>query len=282
MLSYHNITELEGKVASSILDMYRIDYRNLNLASIIASFHRAYGLRDEGNSLSLELINTIRDYSEDIKERNLLVWNLYVIAREFIDEGSGEDALKLIDRAERNWSRDLILGDSMGVYHISWIEQLWLLRAEAMLILDDEEGFQKISDRILLSRFEFFREAEDKTGETILQDRCTYSCMELMAFAERRRDLKKALGIIKQAVIHKAGGKINNDLLKLAVKDECKDVDSRTFNLYLKYYYKFPDSPFDNISYGYCSSCKYFDGVLKCSKREIEAGIYKACTLYEI
>lgn len=282
MISYHNTTELEGKVAASILDMYRVDYRNLNLASIIAAFHRAYGHRDDGNSLSMEIINAIKDDSEDINERNLLVWNLYVISRELIDDNCIEDAMRLIERAEKNWSRDLIIGDKIGVYHISWIEQLWLRKAEACLVANNEIEFQELCDRILMSRFDLFKKAEESTGEVISQDRCTYSCLELMAFEERKRNVNKAASIMKRAVLYKGGKNLDMEFFSMVRERELKGLYSRAFNMYLKYYFKLLDTPYDNMRYSYCSSCRYYDGKSKCSKREIETGDYKACTYYGV
>ncbi|TDT58424.1 hypothetical protein [Fonticella tunisiensis] len=281
MLGYHSVKDLEEKVAPSILDMYRRDYRNFNLASIIAGFHRAYGLRDEGNSISIEIINSIRDYTEDLKDRNLLIWNLYVLSRELIDDGLYDEAISVIERAERNWSRDVILGDEIGVYHISWVEQLWLRKAEVYLILNDEERFEEITDRILMSRLNFFKEAENVTGETIFQDRCTYSCFELMAFQRRKKDIKSAISMIKQAILHKKVPSLNNEYMKSAAEKEAKGLHGNALDIYFKYYYKIPDVPFDNLKYGYCKSCIHFDGCSSCKLRCVETDRYKACTKYQ-
>lgn len=156
MLKRHETEELKGKVSASILERYNVDYQNILLSSIIAGFHRAYGLRNEGIEMSVEITHDIGDNTENLWERNILVWNLYILTRELIDDKEYEKALEYIDRLEKNWSRDVILGDEIGFYHVSWIEQIWLRKAEVYLLTEKYDDFESITDKILQSRMKFF------------------------------------------------------------------------------------------------------------------------------
>ncbi|EYE89033.1 hypothetical protein Q428_05085 [Fervidicella metallireducens AeB] len=205
MLNYYKTDDLQGKISSSILNEYKMDYKNLLLSSIVAGFHRAYGSRDVGISMARDIVNTINDYTENLWERNLLVWNLYILARDFIDDGEYEYALNYAERAEKNWSRDVILGDDIGVYHVSWIEQIWLRKAEIYLLTSQIGKFEETTDKILSERFNFFKYAEGITGERILKDRCTYSCFELMSLQKRKENIDIAVRMIKKAILYKGG-----------------------------------------------------------------------------
>lgn len=279
MLKYHNTSELEGKVASNLLDSYKTDYKNPLISSIIAGFHRSFGLRNEGISMSLEIINNIKDDTQSIEDRNVLVWNLYILSGEFIDEGIYEEAINVTKRAEKNWTRDVILGDKIGVYHVSWLEQLWQRQAEISLLIGDRKNFELIADKIMASRLDLYNKAEEITGETIIKDRCTYNCLELIAFEQRKHDIEKALAIIKQAIILKAGIR-EAELPYLGVSTHNDKVKLyNQFGMYLKYFYSIHEHPYDNLSYTYCKSCKYFYN--KCCKklnREVED--YKGCSKY--
>lgn len=279
MLSHHETDELNGKVSTLLIDSYNMDYQNYVLASIVAGFHRIYGRRNEGIYMSLEIIENIDDDTENLWERNILVWNLYILSREFIDDGEYDNALKLIVRAEKNWSRDVILGDEIGVYHVSWLEQILLRKAEVYLLTGQIEMFEMVTDQILVNRFEFFNTASEVTGETIIGDRCTYNCLELMSFDMRKRDIDKGIGIIKQAILHR-GGTLNNFLSKPAVKEVNSGNKYKAFDMYLRYYFELPDKPFDNCIYGYCRTCMSYDRKGTCTKFNIATDNYKSCSYY--
>lgn len=281
MLKCHNVCVLEGKVAATMLDSYRSDYKNPLISSIIAGFHRSYGLRNEGIAMALEIVNNIKDDTLSIQDRNVLVWNLYILCGEFIDEGIYDEAFNVIKRAQRNWSRDVILGDEIGVYHVSWLEQLWQKEAEISLLIDDKKEFDLLTDRIIASRFDFYNKAEEITGETVLKDRCVYNCLELLAFRYRKFNVEKALKVIKQAIILKSGSREGKELEILShnINDD-KIKDYNNFGLYLKYYYSIHEQPYDNISYTYCKSCKYFGANKNCSKSNLECEEYKSCSEY--
>lgn len=280
MLNYHNTDELKGKVSSFILDKYDDDFQNFILASIVAGFHRAYGMRNEGISMSFEIVSSINDDTPNLWERNILVWNLYILSRECIDDGDYEEALEFIERAENNWSRDVILGDEIGVYHVSWIEQIWLRKAEVFLLTQDIPSFESITDKILLSRFDFFKKANEITNETVIRDRCTYNCFELMSFERRRNDISSAVSMIKQAIIHK-GGDFQN-ILSSGITPEVKKGNLyKAYDLCLKYFYSLSDSPYDSIIYGYCSTCKDYNRKDLCLRFNITTNEYKSCSFYE-
>jgi hypothetical protein len=281
MLKYHNINGLEGKISSNLIDMYKLNYKNYLLASIIAGFHRSYGLRNEGILMSLEIVNNIDDDTDNIQDRCLLVWNLYSLIDEFVDEEKFDEAMKLACRAEENWSRDIILGDDMGVYHVSWIEQIWQKKAEIYHLIGEKNNFNIFSDKILSSRVCLYDKAEEITGESILFDRCTYCCLELKAFEARKYDIQKAIKHIEEAILIKGGMK---DLpTNIQVKS---DKENSTSNLYsqfskcLKYFYSLNQQSYDNIIYTYCKSCKNFNCGHICEVMNIFPSEYNCCSNY--
>lgn len=281
MLRYHNVSELEGQVAANLLESYKVDYKNPLISSIIAGFHRSYGLRNEGISMALDIVGNIKDDTVNIQDRNILVWNLYILSGEFIDEGIYDEAINVTKRAEKNWSRDVVLGDEIGVYHVSWIEQIWQRLAEIYLLIDDKKNFETITDKITASRLDFYNKAEEITGESILKDRCTYNCLELLAFSYRKNNIEKALKVIKQAIILKAGIRENEELkINMDYIGEDKTKLYNHFGLCLKYFYSIHEQPYDNIRYSYCKSCKYFIDNKKCSKLGRELEEYKCCAKY--
>lgn len=280
VLTHHRTDELNGRVSNEILNSYNLDYKNQTLASIIAGFHRIYGRRNEGITMSLEIVGNIDDETENLFERNILIWNLYVLSREFIDDAEYENAMLLIERAEKNFSRDVILGDDIGVYHVSWLEQILLRKAEVYLLTNKIDSFQEVTDKILLNRFEFFNKAYEVTGETIVGDRCTYSCLELMALELRRKDIDLAVNMIKQSIRHKAGSQII-DLLDEKIINKYKQNKYKIFDYYTKCFFEIPDKPFDNCSYGYCKTCKGFDRKGQCLKFNIGTDFFKSCSQYQ-
>lgn len=278
MLTYHKTDELMGKVSKSILENYALNYENNLLSSIIAGFHMSFGFKGEGLSMSMEIINNINDRTESLNDKNILVWNLYNLAEELINEQNYDIALKFIERAEKNWSRDVILGDEIGVYHVSWIEQLWLKKAKIFLMTEEKNKFEAITDKILLNRFEYFKTAGENTGETILGDRCTYTCFEIMAAEKRRKSSKTAIDFIKQAIMHK-GVYLNKKYYLLSEKYEKTEPYGRVFNLYSRFYYRLSNSSYDCISYGYCRSCREYNNNF-CNKRNIYISESRACSNY--
>jgi tetratricopeptide (TPR) repeat protein len=280
MLTYHKTDELMGKVSKSILDKYRFNYENTILSSIIAGFHMTYGFIGEGLSMSMEIVNSIKDGTEIVSDRNILVWTLYNLSEELINEGNYDIALKFIERAEKNWSRDVMLGDDIGVYHVSWIEQIWLRKAKIYLMTEELNKFEMLTDNILLNRFEFFNNAQNYTGETIIGDRCTYTCFEIMASERKKRNHFAAINLIKQAIMHK-GVYLNKKYYYLSEKYEKMEPYQRAFNLYSRFYYRLPNSSYDCIQYGYCKSCREYNKDY-CNKKNIKTNERKACSNYLI
>lgn len=280
MLTYHRTDDLLGKVSKSILESYALNYENTLLSSIIAGFHMTCGFREEGLTMYMEIIKNIEDGTESLNDRNILVWNLYNLSEELINEGYFDIALEFIERAEKNWTRDVILGDEIGVYHVSWIEQLWMKKAKIFLMTEDRSEFERITDKILLSRFEFFIDAVAGTGETIIGDRCTYSCFEIMAAEKRKKNSEAAINMIKQAITHK-GVYLNKKYYLLSKKYEKTEPYQRVFNLYSRFYYGLSNSSYDSIDYGYCKSCRDYNNNY-CKARGINTSERRACSLYSL
>lgn len=150
------------------------------------------------------------------------------------------------------------------------------------MMTKDTKSFEEVTDLILNSRYSFFKEANKITGETILQDRCTYNCYEIMALEKRKNNIELAVKIIKQAIKLKGGINLKKDInLAWAKEKEEKGNFAKVFELYLKYFNRLSDVPYDNIQYGYCKTCSFFDSCGKCALRNIETERYKACSQYK-
>lgn len=268
--------ESHGGIRSLLARYAEGDAANPILGSILAGICRSYGLKNDSIAMSMELVEKIEDNAENLQDRNALVWNLYVLVKEYIDDGDYDKALELCRRAENNWTRDVLLGDDTGAYHVSWIEQIWLKRAQIYMLSGDDESFEKITDKIIYNRMSFFQDAAEATGEGILKDKCTFSCFELMAFERKKKDYHGACSFLKQAIYHKGGGAM---LERLAGSRDEAAMHGR-FRELLKLYYRLPDVPYDNIHYGYCRTCMYFDGIDACDYHRISIDKRKACTFY--
>jgi hypothetical protein len=278
MLKQYNVHTLSGKVSEGVIGSYLQDPKNLQVASVIAGFHRAFGSRNDGILMSLDIIGNIKDDSLISMERNLLVWNLYMLTSEFIEEGMYDKAMEFLSRAEYNWSRDVVLGDDLGVYHVSWLEQLWHKRAEIFFLLGDEVNFINECNKIMASRDALFLRAEELTGESMLLDRCSYSCLEIQAFSTRKSNIEKALELLEYAIVLK-GADISY-LEKHDAKDSkhVSNPEKQYWNC-LKYFYSLDNQPFDNIRYTYCASCKYYEKGF-CKIHQISVDEFKCCSKY--
>ena len=279
MLSFHSIEDLKGKVAPSVLEKYSREYGNYTLASIIAGFHRSFGLKNEGNAISLEITNNICEDTENLISKNLLIWNLYVLTAEYVEDYNFDEALKLIEKMESLWSRDVLLGDDMGVYHVSWFEQILLKKAEVYQLVGYKDGFEEVTDKILWNRFNFYSEASKKMTISPVHDRCIYTCLELMANTSRKKNISKAISILKHALLYKAGPE-NFNRLKNYIELKSKKESLRKYDLYFKCFNRISDYSYDYTKYGYCSTCKFYDNN-NCSKLSIKTSGFKACSNYE-
>lgn len=279
MLSFHSIDDLKGKVAPSILEKYNVEYENYMLASIIAGFHRSFGLKNEGNAISLEITYNICEDTLNLLNKNLLIWNLYVLTDEYIKEYNYDEALKFIEKMETIWSRDVLLGDDIGVYHVSWLEQILLKKAEAYLLTGNVWGFEEVTDKILWNRLKFFSDANKKMSISPLHDRCIYTCLELMASMCRKENIDTAVMILKQALLYKTGP-VNYRKLKNYIESKSKKDYLKKYNMYLRCFNRVSDYTYDYVKYGYCSTCKFYDNS-NCRELGIITSDFKACSKYE-
>ncbi|WDU82343.1 hypothetical protein [Caloramator sp. Dgby_cultured_2] len=139
----------------------------------------------------------------------------------------------------------------MGVYHVSWIEQIWLLKSHIYMLLKDDNNFQRTTDMILDSRLKLFKEAEKETEEIIIFDRCTYNAYEIMAMESRRKNIVNAINFLKQAILIKGNIKVDNDN---------KNISSNPYKYYdnlMNFFNRLQEKPYDNIKYLYCASCRF-------------------------
>lgn len=275
MLEFHEISELRGKVSKEFLDRYVEKHDDPVMGTLVSGFYRSSGFKSEAAAIALGIIESISLDTKSVKERNILVWNMYSIIKELLDEGEDERALYYCKQAEKLWSRDVILADTIGVCHVSWREQLWLKEAEVYMLNKDDCEFEKITDRIITERMRLFNEAERFTGEGIVLDKCTFRCLELMAWQMKRKDTKKACAFLRQAILCRGGGRI----LRYIKKHNTKVLGS--FANLLRLYHKLSDVPFDSMDYLYCKTCRHFDGTSWCIKHSMNTETTKACEQYE-
>lgn len=276
---YKNVDNYIYKLEVLSNEKNKIGYSDFILPSIIAGFYGANGLKSKGTAIRIQIINKIDDYTKDIYKRNLLVWNLYNLTKEFIEHGDNERALLILKRAENNWSRDLILGDDLGFFHVSWIEQIWLLRARIFYETGNSRLFFKIANSIIEKRLRLIIKEIELSGNKILLDRCLYECFELMAMVyKRNRDINNAIATIKKAMVYRgySFNKANRKLIK------CKgNALNSSFDMHLRLFYKLPEYSYDTLKYGYCISCINFKADGGCIRHGIKASSEKACTNYE-
>jgi RNA polymerase-binding transcription factor DksA len=206
-----------------------------------------------------------------------------MLSKEFIDDKEYDMALAFIDRMDRNWSRDLILGDKIGFYHVSWREQIWIRRAEVYMYTNKSEEFDRTIQKIIQSRLDFFMEAVRITGETIIGDRCTYSTYKLMACQRKKlNEMTRAINFMKKALYYKSNTlNITWQEYNDRTADELQDNKQKLYDLYSQMYYRLSNNSYDDIHYGYCASCTNFmaeEG--RCSLHNTSVDIHKACSQF--
>ena len=272
-------------VPSVFIENYLEDTQNIELLSFIAGLHRTCGNFDLGIKISEDIANKAYMGEDNKKETSIGVWNLYILSKIYIEQEKFDKAYRALDIAERYWSKDLILADSTGLCRLRNKEDLWLRRAFGYLIQGRRVDFESIIDKVMLSRYELFREASDITGEKPIRDMCLLDCFEYSSYMCRNSDdLDHALIFIKTAIRYLGKVPMDNDYLEGKICEKKGDLKN-AYTYYLKFYINNrPQLSCETLVYGTCKSCAYFetmDGIDgECKKHNTYVDQHKACNSF--
>lgn len=281
----YDISALRGKVPSIFLDNYFEDSQNIEMVSFIAGLHRSCGNFDLGIKISEDITEKTNIEKGDVMEKNIAVWNLYILSKIYIEQEKFDKALRVLDIAERYWSKDLILADSTGMCRVRNKEDIWLRRAFAYLIQGRKNDFESIIDKVILARYELYQKAHEITGETPIRDVYLLDCFEYSSYMCRNiEDIEHAIVFIKTALRCLGRVPMDNDYLEGKMCEKKGDLKN-AYTYYLKFYLRNRPQVFcENIIYGTCKSCAYFstDDNMEgeCKKNGIEVDQHKACSKY--
>jgi tetratricopeptide (TPR) repeat protein len=272
-------------VPSLFLDNYLDDLQNIETLSFIAGLHRSCGDFDLGIKISEDIVEKAKMGDENVSETSIAVWNLYILSKIYIEKEKFDKAYRALDMAEHYWSKDLILADSTGICRVHGKEDIWLRRAFGYLIQGRKDDFEKVIDRVMLSRYELYKKAYEFTGETPIRDLCLLDCLEYSSYMCRNlEDLKNALTFIKTALRYLGRIPIDNNYLEGKIHEKNGDYKN-AYTYYLKFYLANRPQLFsDTMVYGTCRSCAYFstaDGIEgECKRNNISVDEHKACSKY--
>lgn len=279
------MSALRGRVPSIFLDNYFDDPQNIEMVSFMAGLHRSCGNFDLGIKISEDIVERAHMGRENLKETCIAVWNLYLLSKVYIEQEKFDKAYRVLDAAERYWSKDLILADSTGMYRVKNKEDLWLRRAFGYLIQGRKNDFENMIDKVMMSRYEMYNKAYEVTGETPLRDTCLLDCFEYSSYMCRNlEDLKHAVIFIKTALRYMGKIPVDNDYLEGKISEKKGDLKN-AYTYYLKFFLNNRGRFFrDTLAYGTCKSCAYFnsqdgsEGV--CRRYSLNVDQHKACSEY--
>lgn len=276
---------MRGKVPSFFLDNYLDEPQNIELVSYIAGLHRSCGNFDLGIRISEDIADKADMSIDNISEMSIGVWNLFMLSKIYIEQEKFDKAYRNLDAVERYWSKDLILADSTGMYRVKNKEDIWLRRAFGYLIQGRKDDFEKIIDRVILSRYELYNNAYEVTGERPIRDACLLDCFEYSSYMCRNmEDLKHAVVFIKTALRYLGRVPSDNNYLEGKICERSGDLKN-AYTYYLKFYLtNRPQLFYDAMVYGTCKCCIYFDtadgndGI--CKKHNSKVDQHKACSKF--
>lgn len=278
----YDISTLRGKVPSIFIENYLDDPQNIELMSFIAGLHRSCGSFDLGIKISEDIVEKAYIGKDDMNETSIGVWNLYILSKIYIEQERFDKAYRALDAAERYWSKNLMLAQGTGMYRVKNKEDIWLRRAFGYLLQGRKDDFERIIDKVILSRYEIYNKANEITGEIPLRDACLLDCFEYSSYMSRNHeDLKHAVIFIKTALRYLGRIPADNNYLEGKICEKSGDLKN-AYTYYLKFYLaNRPQFFYDNLIYGTCRSCAYFNTVDgnegECKKHNIAVDQHKAC-----
>lgn len=281
----YDVAPLRGKVPSILINNYLDDYENIELVSFMAGLHMSCGSFDLGVRMSEDVVEKACIGEDNIKETSIGVWNLYVLSKVYMEQERFDKAYRALDNAERYWSKDFALYDTMGMYRVRNREDLWLRKAFGYLMQGRREDFESIIDRVMLSRYEMYNKAYEITGEVPIRDMCILDCFEYSSYMCRNmEDLKHAIIFIKSALRYLGRIPIDNDYIQGKIYEKAGELKN-AYTCYLKFYISVRPQFFcDTTVYGTCESCAYFEpseGINgECKKKNTGVDMHKSCSQY--
>jgi tetratricopeptide (TPR) repeat protein len=281
----YDIKELRGKIPSILLENYLDDFDNIELIAHIAGLHMSCGNFDLGIRMLEDIVEKVRVGEDNMRETNIVVWNLYILSKVYIEQEKFDKAYRALDTAERYWSKDLALYDTTGIYRVRNKEDLWLRRAFGYLCQGRKNDFESVIDRVMLSRYELYNKAYEITGETPVRDGCLLDCFEYSSYMCRNlEDLKHAIVFIKTALRYLGRVPRNNDYIEGKLSEKNGDLKN-AYTYYLRFYLtNRPQFFYETLIYGTCRSCAYFEtqgGTEgECKKLNIAVEQHKSCSRY--
>ncbi|KMT22764.1 hypothetical protein [Clostridium cylindrosporum] len=275
-----NASEVTSHAVLSRYEGVNKDKNNMVMSTIVANFQVKFGLKTKG----IDIINNIiKNISEDTLcnvERNILLWNICILIDEYTELREYEYVKELIDKAKRNYSRDVILGDTLESFHISWLDQILLKEAKLYILKGDKVKGEDICREVIENR-KGIMESALAIGESINLDRCNSLSYRYLSKIYKEDDYKCAREYMKKALYYKT---YNKDIYNLynSKSEEILDLKGikSSYSFLVKCYFEEKNPSYDNIEYSYCISCIYNNSKI-CSKRNIKITDKKSCSLYE-
>ncbi|MEF9935633.1 MAG: hypothetical protein RR539_00200 [Clostridium sp.] len=251
---------------------------NMIMSTLIGNFQKKFGLKSQGVDIISNIINNLSEDTECIVERNILVFNLYNLIDEYIDLERYDLAYSLIEKAKRCFSRDVILGDSLGSFHVSWIEQIMLKEAKLNMKIKENQRAEEICRNVIDMR-EQVRCSAAFIDENIDTDLCLAISYRYLSKINIHKNNSLGADYIKKSIYYKC---INKDDYKAYIKrysDINNEKDQEAYSFLVKTYLNELPPSYDNIKYGYCETCSYNCNNY-CQKHNIKVSCKKACAQY--
>ncbi len=281
----YDISALRGRVPTIFIENYLEDSDNIEMVSFLSGLHLSCGDFDLGVSICENIAEKANLDGDDLREKSIAVWNLYILSKVYIEQERFDKAYRALDNAERYWSKDMALIDGIDMYRVRNLEDLWIRRAFGYLMQGRYDSFESMIDKVMLKRYEFYQGAYEITGEVPIRDRCLLDCFEYSSYMCRNKEeLKQAVAFIKTAIRYLGRVPIDNDYIEGKMSEKNGELKN-AYDFYLKFYLaNRPQTLCDTILYETCGSCAYFDtknwDYGECKKNNIYVDKHKACSKY--
>lgn len=268
-------------------DIYLNEYKglsksenNLIMSTFIANFHMKFGLKNKGIEITKNIIESISSDEANLVKKNLFLWNSYILLEEYIEMGIYDTSMNLIRKLKDIYSRDVLLGDIVGNFHVSWYEQILLKEANLNNKIGRKDKVIKICNNIIEDR-EIIKKNARFIGEKIKVDRCKAESYYILAKIYFKMEIKKSIEYIRLALYYKT----NNKELYKALLKKSKDIEKQKgleskYIYLIKCYLREGSISYDNIKYLYCKTCKYNKNNI-CDKNGVKISEKKTCSLYK-
>lgn len=253
---------------------------NLIMSTFIANFHIKFGLKNKGIEITKNIVDNISNKESNLVKKNLLLWNNYILLEEYIELEMYNISKEILKSLKNIYSRESLLGDIVGNFHISWYEQILLKEADINFKIENFDNAIELCKSVIYKR-EKIKLGASSIGEKVKVDRCKSEAYYILGKIYFNIKIEKAIEYIKLALYHKS---VNKELYKVLLK-KSKDIGNqkglKSMYIYLiKCYSREGSISYDNIRYLYCKSCKYNSNNI-CDKNKFKISEKKTCRLYK-